>query len=465
MTRGPRTLAGRLAIFVSLGLAAIWLVALVATAVVLNGEQDELLDQALRETAHVFLPVLVHDYRQRASSIDGLESGEALADVSEGFDRDESLLYRLIDPDGRVVLRSPGGTNAFFPAGRQQEGYLRTGDYVFYATRPDEDGYSVQVGDPLSERSEAFRESFLTFLIPMLAMLPLAYLLVGWIARTALRPLDELESAIRARHGGQLEPIDTAGQPRELVSITASLNTFMDRLSKMLASERAFATNSAHELRTPVAAALAQAQRLRMETADGPSRARIGEVETALKRLSGVVTRLLQLARADAGVGPGEDPQDLRYLLDIALDETRRNPSRAARLRVTLPDVPVEAPIDPDAFAILVGNLVDNAFLHGSVDGDVTVALDAAGQVSVANQGPVVAPGDLARLTHRFARAPSSVEGFGIGLAICEAISRQAGGELTLHSPTRGRADGFEAVLDFADVVVLPPEVPQARRV
>ena len=62
--------------------------------------------------------------------------------------------------------------------------------------------------------------------------------------------------------------------------------SLIERLRAALDAERAFAANSAHELRTPIAGALAQTQRMIVELGDAKDRRRAREVEATLKRLS-----------------------------------------------------------------------------------------------------------------------------------------------------------------------------------
>ena len=104
----------------------------------------------------------------------------------------------------------------------------------------------------------------------------------------------------------------------------------MVRLGSALGGERAFATNAAHELRTPVAVALAQVQRLRAGTRDAEAIERIDGVEATLSRMSHLVVRLLQLARADAGIGLGRT-DDLASLLGHVLRDVLRDPVRKPR--------------------------------------------------------------------------------------------------------------------------------------
>ena len=157
-------------------------------------------------------------------------------------------------PDGVVMPE---------PLSLQANEMVKIGDYRFYTTAFNPEGLALQVAAPLAERREAYRESLLGFLLPMLALLPLAWLITRWITRRALAPMHALRSEISARDGQRLDPIDAGDWPEDLVRIAGTLNGFMARLTQALDAERAFATNAAHELRTPVAIALAQVQQLR----------------------------------------------------------------------------------------------------------------------------------------------------------------------------------------------------------
>jgi two-component system OmpR family sensor kinase len=101
--------------------------------------------------------------------------------------------------------------------------------------------------------------------------------------------------------------------------------------------------------------------------------------------------------------------------------------------------------LDPDAFAILARNLIENALRHGAANRPVNICLTDEGILRVANAGDVVPPERLALLRNRFIRSETKTLGSGIGLAIVEAIASGAGTDLKLRSPASGQSDGFEA--------------------
>ena len=128
--------------------------------------------------------------------------------------------------------------------------------------------------------------------------------------RRTLAPVDDLRKAIEEKDGGNMAPVPSGMLPRELRPIARSVNHLLTRLQSALDAEREFAANSAHELRTPIAGALAQTQMLIAEL-DGPKKRRAQQIEVSLVNLGHTAEKLLQLARAEAGIGAGTDNVDL----------------------------------------------------------------------------------------------------------------------------------------------------------
>jgi two-component system OmpR family sensor kinase len=215
----------------------------------------------------------------------------------------------------------------------------------------------------------------------------------------------DLKAQIELRGGGDLSPVVAEGLPTEIGPIAGAVNQLMERLRRVLEAERSFTTNSAHELRTPIAAALAQTQRLIAEAPDGPLGTRARQIETSLRRLTRLSEKLMQLARVEGGGLVSETPQNLALVLPHVIDEFRQNHETGTRLNVTAPmSSQLWSRMDPDAFAILMRNLIENALKHGPAGSPVAITLTVEGAISVAKGGPVVVPDVLARLTGRFER-------------------------------------------------------------
>jgi two-component system OmpR family sensor kinase len=244
-------------------------------------------------------------------------------------------------------------------------------------------------------------------------------------------------------------PLEAPRLPAELAAIRDGVNLLLRRLRQALEAERSFSANAAHELRTPVAAALAQAQLLAARLpAGGAERAEAEEMAAGLARLGARLEKLLQLSRAEAGVALRLEPVDLLVPLSLLVEEFASQSDVGPRLRFDdggLDRLMVAA--DLDALAIALRNLIENALRHGPAGGVVEVSVHAGGQVRVVNGGPAVPPDRLATLPRRFVSHGS--RGSGLGLSIVQTIADQIGGELILRSPARGRTDGFETVLSL----------------
>ena len=154
----------------------------------------------------------------------------------------------------------------------------------------------------------------------------------------------------------------------------------------------------------------------------------------------------MQLARAEGGRLRMDKSSDLRGVARIVVDDIGRT-GTPDRIRLNLPDMAVMSDLDPDAFAILCRNLVENALRHGGQTTPVDVTLTASGQFTVANDGPVVPGETLDRLTARFERASATSDGSGLGRAIVAAIAERISSRLVLQSPRPGRTTGFQVSL------------------
>jgi two-component system OmpR family sensor kinase len=268
-----------------------------------------------------------------------------------------------------------------------------------------------------------------------------------------LQPVRAFRDRIGARGRGNLEPLGEGDLPAEIAPIAGAVDALIERLRGALEAERSFTANSAHELRTPIAAALAQTQRLASELDDEAARARARSIAASLRRLSGLSEKLLQLAKAEGGGLVAERPAPLGPVLRLVVEEIDRRRDVGDRLVVEIPgDGGAACDLDADAFAILARNLVENAVIHGPEEGRIVVRFDGR-VLEVENDGPAVAPEVLARLGRRFERGATRGEGSGLGLAIVAAICRGVGARFEMASPVPGRTDGFLARVSLTTAV------------
>jgi len=312
-------------------------------------------------------------------------------------------------------------------------------------------GYSIAwdgTDEGLSDEQLAKRTALETLLalgLPLVLLLPLTIGAIWILLHFMLGPLRGFRDELAARDGRDLGPVATGTLPTEILPVAEAVNALLERLQSTLMAERSFAANAAHELRTPVAAALAQTQRLQVEAADENTIERANNIESALKRLNRMSEKLMQMARAEGASLRMEAPHDLTIVLQMVVQDLAYA-DKSNQIELTLPERPALSRIDPDAFAIAARNLIENALRHGQADRPVQVSLQSDGTLTVVNTSPVIPPDDLAKLTQRFMRQDRNTDGSGLGLSIVQLIADGAGGALELRSPAPNHADGFAAI-------------------
>jgi two-component system OmpR family sensor kinase len=432
----PLSLQGRLAVGLSLAVTSLWLVATIASGLVIRQEFNELSDSALQETAQRLLPLALAEITDR---MEDRKTG-FLARVSQ---HEEFLTYLVRDTSGNILLSSHDADPRNFPA-RPHLGFQETETHRIYAEATLRETIAIEVAEPLWHRREATWEAVGTLLLPLAALIPLSLAAVWWLVRSALQPLRTFTAEIRTRGEADLSPLSVHPLPTEIGPVADALNRLLERLRWVRDAEKRFSANSAHELRTPLAATLAQAQRLLAEAPDGPLRHRAQRIESSLHQLSRTSEKLMQLATAEGGSLLCNSPHDLAPVLVQVVEELRGSPEEArTRINLKLTESPVRSHLDPDAFGILMRNLIENALKHSPAGTPVDVVIHN-GTVHVVNEGSVVAPEVLRELGKPFVRGSTRASGSGLGLAIAEAIAAGSGCSLVVTSPARGRDDGFE---------------------
>ena len=370
--------------------------------------------------------------------------------------QDDRIAYQVRDVDGRVLTgypdlpRPPEGARFYdAPFRGEPARYLRLTRR--FAERAVSGSVEVTVGQTLRARTDLAyditRKALYGLAVGGIAMLALALLVV----RSALRPLDRLARELSQRDPQDLTPL-VASPPREVAPMVGAVNGFMARLDKQLDILRNLISDTAHQLRTPVAALRAQAD-LALSEKDPVRRARA--VERIHKR-SLSLGRLLDQMLSHALVvhRTGSIRRERVDLRDVALDlvEAGDHPALAAGTRLTLAigDRPVPVLADPLSLREAASNLLSNALNHGHPP--ITIGTSVEGGMHllwILDAGP--GPSDTVRaaLGQRFQRsAASSGQSAGLGLAISRSVAEAYGGCLRFD-PVPG---GFRAAL------VLPAE-------
>jgi len=263
------------------------------------------------------------------------------------------------------------------------------------------------------------------------------------LSAPAARQARALASALGRMREGRRDVALPASGIRELAEISQGAESLQDALRREEHIRRQWAADVAHDLRTPVASILAQAEGIIAGVRE-PSADRMGRMAAEARNLSSLIDGLAELARIETpGFAPSKARFDPQGLIDelIARFEER---ARGQGSTLSRGPAPIGA-IDADRGLVLraLSNFVDNALRYGKPAGRVEIACRAEGAMAsfdVENEG-TMSEEAMERAFDRLYRAePSrSTEGMGLGAAIAKAIAEAHGGSVRATAPEPGR--------------------------
>lgn len=429
-----RTLARKLLLL----FGTLWMAGSTLSILLLTIETGELFDNEIKSIGHTLIAskpqnMCVHDVNHDCKL-------EAIALAGE---RASYVSYQIRDREGRVLHRSINAPEEPFSI-PVEAGYIRHGFTRYFTLFYPDGKTAVQVAGGAEERFEAMGWLLLGMALPMVALLIVGAISLRQVAKQATTPIGDVVHGLMQRDGRNLEPISQQGVPEELTPVVRGINRMMQRLKAALQQERSFSANCAHELRNPLAAAIAQAELLVEEGDKNGAESLLA----ALREFGHKLERLLQLSRAEAGISMTKETIDLVATTRFIVDEYRRESLDRERISfVPGPSAVQLISLDNNALGILLRNLLDNAVKHSPPATPVQIVIDGDASLRVRNECPVIAPELLEELNQQFVRGNHLVTGDGLGLYIVSQIVMQAEGKMQLLSPASGQTDGFEVVV------------------
>lgn len=300
---------------------------------------------------------------------------------------------------------------------------------------------SVQVGQTRLAREVVARETVIGAIAPIAAMTLLAICVVWFAIGGALRPLRRIGAEIAQRPPADLSPIE-APVPAELRPLVDAMNGFMRRLADNIDTLKNFIADASHQMRTPLAALLAQTQ-----AAHGDKPRELRQSLQAIERNGSKLAHLLNQLLSDATVAHRTDMRafDPVDLLDVLREAIRETAGTLEGSHVSLRTRLSAALIQGDRLVLVEAfkNLIHNALWHGcGVDQRVELELIEEKThylVRILDRGPGIPLKERERVFERFARVDTATQGAGIGLAIVRrGIESHHGSVALLDRPGGG---------------------------
>jgi len=364
----------------------------------------------------------------------------ANAPPAADHDPEDQFAITIRDGQGRNVHRSAGGPD--IPS-QPKSGFadVASGGEGWRVYTLKADDREVQVAQQDEVRAEIVESAAIGVAAPIVIVIPLSWIVVGWAMGRMLRRLGALEAEIAARGALAREPIPLEGVPSEIAPLVESMNGLIERLRAAVDAQKRFLADAAHELRTPLAAMQIQVDNLAAEREGLLTD--VAPLAAGVKRASALVNQLLSLARLDEPLATGRERIDVgALLLEAVADIAPIADRKGVDVGVDIRAVAISEAVEADARTLL-GVLIDNAVRYtpsgGSVDASLSGAVDSAA-VEIVDTGPGLPNGQEHRIFDRFFRGrPDGSEGTGLGLAIALRIAERNGFELTVENRADGR--------------------------
>ncbi|WP_439922993.1 ATP-binding protein [Nitrobacter sp. JJSN] len=368
--------------------------------------------------------------------------------------------YAIIDDKGTVIFSSRANKQPLFAIDPNATGIVphkeRTpGGATTIAgasARKEIDGHPVwiQVTEKLSHRDVIVDDVLANFLQQVVwIIVPVLLLLLGAdiiIFRLAIKPL--FKASDRAKH---ISPtrldvrLPTDDMPLEILPLVEAVNQALDRLELGFRSQREFAADAAHELRTPLAIL-----RTRIETLphSDASRALGRDVEN----MSRVVSQLLDATELETAVIDPESIADLHEVcVEVAEFIAPLALKRGKSIELTCVDEPVLIKGNAEMIRRATRNLVENALHHTPEGTAIEIIVDPGGSISVIDNGDGVPLTDRELIFQRFWRRSSRAGGgAGLGLPIVKKIVEAHFGSIAVED---GPGHGAKFIMRFSRAI------------
>ena len=404
-------------------------------------------------------------------TIQVLDASGDITDVSADADR----LVPMVSVAQARALADSGGATLIRGAPFDMPSLLRV------AVVPADGGQLVIAAVPFSSASGSLNVVARALVI----FTPVLFLVFTWaiwlVTGSTLRPIAALRrGAARVTPTGVPSDLPVPEARDEVRLLALTLNDMLSRLADAQQRQRALVSDTAHELRSPIASIRTQLE-VALDFPDGQDWETTGrDVHADVLRLARLAEDLLLLARLDeqagqaptSGGGDGIQRGSPVDLVKLSHAVTCRYAD--ARVSVTIAARETPEPVvvagDWERLDRLLVNLVDNAVRYAKSSVVVAVRGDGAwSELSVTDDGPGIPGPDRERVFDRFARLDGARSrdgdesgGAGLGLAIVRATAQAYGGTAHLESahtdlpatlPANG---GSESATGLRAVVRLP---------
>lgn len=395
-------------------------------------------DELLQQQAAVVLRYADHEYGEGEMVVPPAPPQTAPA---MPFD----MIYQIGTRSGQILYRSPGAPPASFAAdeGRGCTNVQLAGrSWRACSLTSTSTPLTSHIAEPLDYRDALLSRTLRAVALPLLLALVLLTALIGLVTERAFRPVRRIAADLTQRSADDLSPVNTAEMPVETHALGVALNLLLARQAEVLARERRFTADAAHELRTPLAALRVQAQVAARANSAAAARGALARLQANIDRTAHLISQLLSLAQLEPGSSyvPGQATEAQR-VVDLVMEDLA-HAARDKQVEITIAGCQKQLPGSSELLYLLLRNLLENSIRNVAPGGRIALAVSSSDRcvvLTISDDGPGIPHPERARAFERFYRVPGSAAGgSGLGLSIVGRIVELIGGHIELSAPSAG---------------------------
>ena len=280
--------------------------------------------------------------------------------------------------------------------------------------------------------------------VTMIIMLISTGLIVWFGVQFGLKPLLELQSAIRKRSADDLSEIKRE-VPKEVSSLLSSMNNLFSQLRKAFTEKDDFIANAAHQLRNPIAGIQSQAEAAERSKTLESMKLRVKDVAKAAKQTSRLTQQLLSMEHISQRSIKSEfkDVDLVKITQEVLTKFALRADKQKVNLSLDSAEQSIRITGSETYLGEAIDNLIDNALLYGCPNGGVIhVELkleDHSAVLVIKDNGNGIKAELIDSVFDRFFHdSESSNTGSGLGLSIAKTVIELHDGKLNLNSDNNG---------------------------
>ncbi|MGB1029027.1 ATP-binding protein [Pseudoalteromonas sp. ESRF-bin5] len=286
---------------------------------------------------------------------------------------------------------------------------------------------TVIVAEPIAKRFELAEAVILSAMLPMLWAVPLLALFISFFVKYALAPLTRLSKQLALRQANDFTAINWQVTDEEIKPVISRLNDLFKRVETAYLRERFFASDAAHELRTPLSSLKINVHNLAAQQGDNQE---LQAMTQGINRLSNIVEQMLILGRTQPEQWQKQFKE--QSLLAITQEGVSQLYEKIEAKNHTISLEGDDFIINGDEFTLvtLISNLLSNAIKYAPANGQIKIMLKQMHKQriwQIEDSGPGMTNDQKQRIFNRFYRVggdqhPSGEQGAGLGMAIVQHI-------------------------------------------